>query len=785
LTEGSEPGAVHGAESAAPVASGGPHSGAVFISYASQDAAAAQALCAALEREGVACWIAPRDVRAGESYAAAIVQAINTCRMLLLVLSRSAIESPHVLREVERASSKRRPVLSVRLDGAELTPELEYFLSAHQWLDASGGPIEQIVPALIDSARARATGTPSADLHHSGAAARATQASHAASYPSDSGHGLPFKLSALEQLKRRHVGRVAVLYVAVCYLILEPFSTFLHVLALPEWTGRVLMGLMVLGFPAALIFAWVFEPAHATKSAPDAEAHRRTARLTGRRFDIAIIIVLAVALAYFAADKFWLSKHEKPEQVAAAEVSDSASIRSAPVVSDKSIAVLPFTDLSEKHDQEYFADGIAEEIIDRLVKVPELRVPARASSFYFKGRPTKVSEIARDLSVANVLEGSVRKSATRLRVTVQLVRADTGYQVWSESYDRELQDVFKVQDEIATAVAGALQISLMGGPLTQDIGGTHSLKAYQLYLRARHDLFEFTAESLKNGEDLLQQAVKIDPNFGLAWSLMALMSVNESDLEIVSTQNGYGRGRRLAMHAIEVSPGLAQPHAILAYSYTTYDWDWPAAAAEVHKALDINPRDEWALDSAGVLAQTLGHRDEAVRYFSALVVQDPLSTIGYSDLGNTLYLAGRYSESEAAYRRGLEINPNFSLIKKFFAKTLLAEGKTAAALDTLDSMEPGPFKLQYLPAVLLANGRKADADLALQELISKYPDSFTYSIAMNLAYRKEKDLSMQWLERAYALKDDALIELAGEPLFRNLADDPRFKAFLRKMNLPE
>ena len=200
MTEGSEPGAVHGAGGAAPVTSGGPHSGAVFVSYASQDAAVAQALCAALEREGVACWIAPRDVRAGESYAAAIVQAINTCRMLLLVLSRSAIESPHVLREVERASSKRRPVLSVRLDGAELTPELEYFLSAHQWLDASGGPIEQIVPALIDSARARAAGTPTPDLHHSGVAARATPTSHTASYPSDSGHGLPFKLSVLERL---------------------------------------------------------------------------------------------------------------------------------------------------------------------------------------------------------------------------------------------------------------------------------------------------------------------------------------------------------------------------------------------------------------------------------------------------------------------------------------------------------------------------------------------------------------------------------------------------------
>ncbi len=576
MTEGSEPGAVHGAGGAAPVTSGGPHSGAVFVSYASQDAAVAQALCAALEREGVACWIAPRDVRAGESYAAAIVQAINTCRMLLLVLSRSAIESPHVLREVERASSKRRPVLSVQLDGAELTPELEYFLSAHQWLDASGGPIEQIVPALIDSARARAAGTPTPDLHHSGVAARATPASHTASYPSDSGHGLPFKLSVLEQLKRRHVGRVAVLYVAVCYLILEPFSTFLHVLALPEWTGRVLMGLMVLGFPAAMIFAWVFEPAHVSKSAPDAEAHRRTARLTGRRLDIAIIIVLAIALAYFAADKFWLSKREKPEQVAAAEVSSSASTRSARAVSDKSIAVLPFVNLSEKHDQEYFSDGLAEEVLSLLATLPDLKVISRTSSFQFKGHNADLRTIGAQLGAAYVVEGSVRRSGDRVRVTAQLISSSDGLHRWSDTYEQNFGDVLRMQQEIAAALGRALQVevgSIYGGTAAT----LANTDAYSLYLHGLHSMDRDDKPGLDEAISYFERALSDDPTMIRAREKLAHAHYMEWELGLVIPAAGADHLRRDLDILLREDHRSSIGHALRAELLITWDWDWAGA----------------------------------------------------------------------------------------------------------------------------------------------------------------------------------------------------------------
>jgi TolB-like protein/DNA-binding winged helix-turn-helix (wHTH) protein len=455
-------------------------------------------------------------------------------------------------------------------------------------------------------------------------------------------------------------------------------------------------------------------------------------------------------------------------------------------IPQKSIAVLPFVDLSEKKDQEYFADGMAEEILDRLVKIPDLRVPARTSSFYFKGTSTKVAVIAAELGVANVLEGSVRKSGNRVRVVAQLVRADNGYQVWSQSYDRELRDVFAVQDEIATAVATALQISLAGGPLTRERGGTRNLEAYQLYLRAESSVtVDSTEATIKSAQNMLRQAVKLDPNFGLAWTLLASMSVALVDNSDLSPAEGYEDAQRLATHAIELSPSVAEPHAILAYLYRTRDWNWAAAGAELRLALSADPADPVSLMLDGLLAISLRQFDKAERQLRAAVDRDPLFNYANFNLANALYLRGQYSEAEVILRRLLEISPDFKWTRPYLAKTLLAQGKASAALETLEPMNAVANKLAYLSVMLLANGRKTDADAALQMLIAQYAQTYASSIAITYAYRNEKELALQWLERAYAQRDAGLIEMAGEPLLKNIAAEPRFHAVLRAMNLPD
>jgi len=449
------------------------------------------------------------------------------------------------------------------------------------------------------------------------------------------------------------------------------------------------------------------------------------------------------------------------------------------------VAVLPFIDMSEKHDQEYFADGMAEEIIERLSKVPELHVPARASSFYFKGKSARLADIARELSVANVVEGSVRKSGDHLRIGAQLVRVADGYTVWSQSFDRKLEDVFKIQDEIATAVAGALQITLSGGSLTREQGGTQNLEAYQLYLQAERNLNENTRATNKTARAQLQRALQLDPGFGLAWHSLSLTWVNATDYGDVSPDQGYEHARQLATRAISTSPRLADPHAVLAYVYRNYDWNWPGATAELHRALALDSGNSEAQNISGLLAQTMGRFDEAERLLRAALVRDPLASFGTFNLGNAQYLAGRYTDAEATFGRLLAMAPDFAWTRPWLAKTLLAEGKPQAALDALKPNIDDDFALLYSPEILLANGRKAEAEAAAQRLASEQGSFSAFYVAQYYAYAGDKDRAMLWLERAYTQKDTGLVDIVGEVLLRNLWTDPRYRAFMRKMKLPE
>jgi TolB-like protein len=641
------------------------HSGSdVFVSYASPDAAVANSVVENLEQHGIKCWIAPRDVKPGAQYADAIVRAINEAKALVLVMSGSAVDSAHVAREVERAASKRKPIIPFRIDAAVLNPELEYFLSNSQWIDV-------------------------AKL------------------------GMPAALAKLKEAVGQGMG----------------------------------------------------------VSSPQTVPMRPTHGV-GKRIVIPAAIVIALGVAIAAGVHFWASKQGARASAVAANT-------------EKSIAVLPFVDMSEKHDQEYFADGMAEEIIDLLAKVPDLRVPARTSSFYFKGKPTKVPEIARELGVAQVLEGSIRRSGDRIRVTAQLVRADNGYHLWSETYDRPLDDVFKVQDDIANAVVQALQISLMGGPLTRQKGGTQNLEAYQLYLRSKDPLYQNTKSSLETANEYLDQAIKIDPDFAIGWYWKSLAVMQQVEIGALPPKEGFEQSRQLAQHALLLSPEIAGPHFLLGHALRKYDWNWTAAAAEFRRGFAIDPNSVPGLILASQLSKTLGDWNEAERLQRLALVNDPLATFAIYNLGATLYLSGRFVDAEAEFRRLQEVSPAFPWTHWALAKTLLAEGRSDAALAMAQQEDIEEYRLVVMPIVLQAVGRQSEADEALKLLTTKYAGSEALSIAMVYAYRNEPDLALQWLDRAYQQKDTALIEIVGEPLFKNIKGDPRYKAFLKKMNLPE
>lgn len=519
-------------------------------------------------------------------------------------------------------------------------------------------------------------------------------------------------------------------------------------------------------------------PADAGKKSPPPPVAVAVARIWP--YAVAVFAALILAAAYLMQQRRAVPAVD--EKMAAEPATKTT--KPSPSYPSKSIAVLPFEDLSEHKDQQYFADGMAEEIIDRLVQVPDLRVPGRTSSFYFRGKAATLTDIASALGVANVLEGSVRTSGDRIRVIARLVRANDGYQVWSQNYDRQLRDIFAVQDEIAAAITAALQISMSGIPLSAEQGGTRNIEAYKLYLKARL-LFSMdgTAQSVRKSQDSLNQAVRIDPHFGLAWTLLAGESVALVDTNILAPIAGYEQAQHLAEHAIEISPGIGQAHAALAYVYRTRDWNWGASKREIQLALQADPTDSTVLMIDGLLSKTLGDHARAERQLRAAVDRDPFFAYANFHLGNALYLAGQFEEAELLLRHVLEISPQF-WSRPYLAKTLLAQGKAQDALAVIEQADDAE-RLDLLPIILSANGRSSDADAALHALIAKHSATDAYYIGLTYAYRQQLKLALKWLERAYHQRDPGLLDMISEPLLKNVSSEPRYHAILRAMNLPD
>ncbi|MHB8723571.1 MAG: TIR domain-containing protein [Steroidobacteraceae bacterium] len=658
---------------------------AVFISCASQDAAVATTVVEALERSGVACWIAPRDVTPGAFYADEIVHAIDAAKAAVLILSRNAADSQHVLREVERAASKRHPVVSLRVDQAPLPAGLEYFLNTSQWLDASGVDIARSMPKLIAAVRA-----------------------------------------------------------AIQAPVVTPDAA---------------------------------PTPRAPAPSPSARPPRRTA--------IIVASLIGLAIAGFAVDRLWVSsRRAAPTSVPTSAVPASALAPATPTIPEKSVAVLPFVNMSEDKSNEYFSDGLSEELIDMLTKIPDLRVPARTSSFYFKGKQSTVADIAKALSVTHVLEGSVRKAGNKLRITAQLVRVDTGYHLWSETYDRELDDIFKVQDEIAGAVVKALKVSLLETEVPRATPANS--EAYTLYLQARA-IFT-NAPQLADDQraiDCLQRALKLDPKFARAWA--ALASYRVTDYLYYGSgnyQHVLAEARYAAEQSLKLDPKLSDAHVAMAEILSDIDWNWRAAEIEVNQALALDPGDADAIKKASHIALTLGRFDEALRLAQNAAALDPLGAWKYGAIGNAHKASGRLIEAEAAYRQALDVAPTMSQLHLMVGWVLVARGEPTATLAEMEQETDDTYRQVGRAMALDALGRKDEADRALAVAEAKYAREAGFPIAIVYANRSDLDRAFAWPERAYQQHDDWLQWIPGEPLLKNLKGDLRYKAFLRKMNLP-
>jgi TolB-like protein len=471
----------------------------------------------------------------------------------------------------------------------------------------------------------------------------------------------------------------------------------------------------------------------------------------------------------------WLSRPAKVPEVKSASVG---------AVATPSIAVLPFVDMSAEKNQEYFSDGLAEELLNSLARMPELKVAGRTSSFQFKGKNEDLRVIGQKLNVTTILEGSVRREGKRVRITAQLVNAQDGFHLWSETYDREIDDIFAVQDEIARSVAGSLKVALLGERATKPAAQVKNAEAYNAYLQGRYFLDRRGKESTEKAVGYFEQAIKLDPGYAPAWVGLAATYGFQADAGYLPVREGYRKAREAAERALALDANLAEAHAAMGWIKATYDWDWGEADASYQRALALEPGNAGVVRGAAWLASTLGRLEEALELDRRAIKLDPLSAQAYDSLGSHAYYSGRLEEAIAALKKALELNPERPGTHRILRRVYLAQAHPQEALAEMER-EPEPVWRLYGQALAYhALGRKKEADAALAEFVATYHADAAFQIAEVYAFRGEADRAFEWLERAYAQRDGGLTLIKGDPLLKNIERDPRYAAFLKKMRLP-
>jgi TolB-like protein len=463
-------------------------------------------------------------------------------------------------------------------------------------------------------------------------------------------------------------------------------------------------------------------------------------------------------------------------------MSDRARAPDAGRSMDKSVAVLPFADMSEKRDQEYFSDGLAEELIDVLTRIPNLRVPARTSSFSFKGKAITVGEIARALGVTHVLEGSVRKSGEHLRITAQLVRTDNGFHLWSQTYDRDVRDIFAVQNDIAHAVAEQLKISLLGNDAPAPKQTTSS-EAHNLYLQARYLTGRDSQRDLDQAVLLYQRALAIDPNYAPAWAGLSYCHSRRVSQGLDTTGAGYEKLTTAAKRAIALDPNLPEPYVTLAAAHLQYDRDWAAVQEALARVATLDPNNALAHQIGGHLSQAIGRMSDSLAHFRRAVDLDPLNLLHRKYLGRALHYARRPAESAAVLRHAIELDPQFPGLHYELGRALLMLNEPEAARAAFEAEPDANWRIIGLPLGEFATHRVTEAQAAFAALVAQSQGS-EFQVAETYALFGETDKSFHWLEQARTLHDPGIIYVRRDFLLRSLMSDPRYPALLQRLDMP-
>ena len=590
------------------------------------------------------------------------------------------------------------------------------------------------------------------------------------------------------ELKRRNVYKVAVAYAVVAWVLIQAASIFFPAFDAPPWVMKIFIIVIIFGFPMALIFSWAFEiTPEGIKLESEIEPSKSIKQRTGRK-----IVAVTIALAVLAAGLFvyQLVGRDRWARRFNLETAEGGRPGGASIPADqKSIAVLPFVNMSADKNDEYLSDGMTEELINVLAKVPGLRVPGRTSCFAFKGKNEGdiFRKVGDQLHVGTVLEGSVRKAGDKLRVTAQLINVSDGYHLWSKDYDGDVKDILNFQSNVAEQVVQALKVKL-GGEGTRVLAKkpTENPEAHRLYLLGRYEFAKYTQTGWNNAIRYYEEALKLDPNYALAYCGLADNYAYMGSV-VMPEKEAIAKEKEFAQKALELDPELAETHMSFALALVAA-YDWRNGLKEFDRALELNPNLAFAYELQSWTLNGLGRFDEAIAKTKKAVELDPLNPFFQMSLSFYQYWARQYDNAIAQARKTLEMDPNSTIARVLLGLSFLKKGDTGGAIAELQKTkapDPGAWYQGFLGYAYAVSGDRAKAEQALRELEELAKRQYVSPTAFVTIYLGlgEKEKALDSLEKAYEEQDSACWYLKIDQIYDSVRNEPRFQAILKKVGL--
>ncbi|MBN4084931.1 tetratricopeptide repeat protein [Flavobacteriaceae bacterium AH-315-B10] len=566
-----------------------------------------------------------------------------------------------------------------------------------------------------------------------------------------------------QELKRRNVIKAGLAYLIIAWLITQVLSIVLPTFEAPPYILKSALIVILIGFPIWIVFSWIYEfTPEGIKKTIDIEPDLSMMPKTGSKLNKVIIFTLSLAVIILVIDRFI----NKPVQVLN--------------LGEKSIAVLAFADMSPKKDHEYFSDGISEELLNILVKIPELKVISRTSSFSYKDKNLTATEIGEELKVSHILEGSIRKAGNTVRITAQLINTNDGSHIWSNTYDRNLDSIFKIQDEIAAEVSKQLELSILG---KSERTYTPIIEAYNLYLQANHLTRQNTKESYLLAEEIIKKAIAIDSSYSDAWDLLgSIYNTGTHNFSIGENKESFSKGIEAVEKAIELDPNSADAYASLA-SLKGRIWKFEESARYMNRALELEPNNAVIIGTAAL--QTFGDIEKSVELIKKAIKLDPLVFTNYFNLGFSYYRLGHLEEAMEAFNKYTVYYPNSQILHYMKGQVLLAQGKKEEALEEFKQEKHEFFRSYGMNFILYVMGDESKSKAIFNEFLEKFSQTDPANTADLYAFRGDYEQAFVYLNRAFDIKDPVLMEALSYPSFKPMYKDPRWKTFIERIDLPK